>query len=205
MSLLTIMIPTINDRVEKLLTLTTELYNQIIGLSLIDFSWSLYYPNKDYINQFKIDILTEYQDASIGFRRNVLLQRAESKYVCFFDDDDMPTESYLSNLCIGMLADKDCCSLKGIYTINGQNPEIFEHSIKYNSWKTNEGVLYPNVKYERPPNHLNCIKSEIAKQFKFKDLSHGEDSDWSNMIHQSGLIKTEHYIDTPIYQYLKIV
>jgi hypothetical protein len=188
-SLITIMIPTIDSRTYKLNRLLDELKRQ-----------SCYQ-----IYNINLDVLLDYQDRSIGFRRNVLLQRANSEYVCFFDDDDMPTEFYIKELLIGTAVKKlDCCSLKGIYTVNGQNPEIFEHSIKYNSWKTNEGVTYPNVKYERPPNHLNCIKTEIAKKFLFNDKSHGEDCDWSNDIANSGLIKTEYYITEPIYQYLKI-
>jgi hypothetical protein len=191
MNLLTIMIPTLESRVDKLTKLIIELNNK---KELLD--------NGD---QIFIDVLSNYQSASIGFRRNILLQRANSKYVCFFDDDDMPTEFYLKRIVEGMVQDYDCCSMKGIYTVNGQNPEVFEHSLKYSSWRTNEGVEYPNVKYERTPNHLNCIKTEIAKQFTFKNVSHGEDNDWSDDINNSKKIKTEFYIEEPIYKYLKII
>ena len=187
MTLLTIMIPTLDERIGKLSVLIKELKEQMVETDIT------------------LDILLDYQQASIGFRRNLLLQRAESKYVCFFDDDDLPTPDYIKKISEGMLADYDCCSLKGIYTVNGQNPEIFEHSIKYSSWKTNDGVNYPDVKYERQPNHLNCIKTEIAKQFLFKDISHGEDNIWSDMIFESKKIQSEFYICEPIYQYLKII
>ncbi len=191
MSLLTILIPTIDSRAELLSRLVGELTNQI--------------DKGDFVkSNVNIDILRDLQDATIGARRNMLLQRAESKYVCFFDDDDMPTPTYIYNIVNGMVKNYDCCSLKGIYTINGQNPEIFEHSIFYNAWKTNDGASYPSVKYERPPNHLNCIKTEIAKQFLFKDISHGEDNAWSDLIHESKKIKNEYYIQEPIYNYLKI-
>jgi hypothetical protein len=186
MKLLTILIPTINTRAGLLIRLLSELNNQITDSSII------------------IDVLMDYQDASIGFRRNILLNRAESKYICFFDDDDMPTQYYIESIMQGMINGYDCCSLKGIYTVNGSNPEIFEHSLKYSSWKTNENAVYPDVKYERPPNHLNCIKADIAKKFLFKDISHGEDNAWSDMIQESGLIKSEYYINKPIYNYLKI-
>jgi hypothetical protein len=187
MSLLTILIPTISSRVDLLNMLVSELEKQIntVGLPI------------------KIDILHDYQNISIGGRRNILLNRCESEYVCFFDDDDLPTDSYIENLAIGMLLNYDCCSLKGIYTVNGLNAEIFEHSLKYTKWSTNNNSIYPNVKYERPPNHLNCIKSVIAKQFFFEEINHGEDKIWSDNIQSSGMIKTEYYINEPIYKYLK--
>jgi glycosyltransferase involved in cell wall biosynthesis len=184
------MIPTLDSRLEKLYRLMSELNKQI--------------SHNELIERIKLDVLLDYQNATIGFRRNILLQRADTEYVCFFDDDDMPTDTYISSLKKGMLESNDCCSLKGIYTVNGNNPEIFEHSIKYSSWKTNEGGAYPEIKYERPPNHLNCIKTEIAKHFLFKDISHGEDNDWSDKVFESGKIKSEYYIQDPIYQYLKI-
>lgn len=189
MSLITIMIPTLDNRVDLLNRLINELNYQI----------------GDKIEQIKISVLKEHQHLSIGHRRNILLNNADTKYVCFFDDDDMPTPIFINSIYSGALLDTDCCSLKGIYTVNGQNPEVFEHSIKYNAWKTNEGVIYPEIKYERPPNHLNCIKTEIAKQLLFKEISHGEDNDWSNRLHESGKIKTEYYISEPIYNYLKII
>ena len=193
MNLLTIMIPSLDSRADKLNRLINELTLQNNTV------------NQNEVGNIIIDVYLEFQHASIGYRRNTLLGRANSKYVCFFDDDDMPTEHYINKMVAGMLQDVDCCSLKGIYTVNGQNPEIFEHSIKYNIWKTNEGTQYPNVKYERPPNHLNCIKSDIAKQFKFRDISHGEDNDWSDVLRDSKKIQTEYYIEQPIYQYLKTI
>ena len=55
--------------------------------------------------------------------------------------------------------------------------------------------------YERYPNHLNCIKSSIAKQFKFPEINFGEDTLWADKVFKSGLIKTEHFIDKVIYHY----
>jgi len=76
---------------------------------------------------------------------------------------------------------------------------MFEHSIRYNAYKTNPDGY--EVRYERFPNHLNCIKSSIAKQFIFPEKNHGEDTDWATQVHRSGLIQTEHYIKEVIYYY----
>ena len=136
---------------------------------------------------------------SIGAKRNELLSRAKAEYTCFIDDDDTISSTYIFHLAEGIGAGVDCCSLLGVYTVAGQDPELFEHSIKYHTWKTNPPTM--GLRYERNPNHLNCIKSNIAKQFKFPETWHGEDYDWSKQLQVSGLLKTEHYISDVIYHY----
>lgn len=138
---------------------------------------------------------------TIGKKRNELLQAAKGEYVCFIDDDDRISNNYIQLLMEGINKGVDCCSLKGIITEDGQNPLIFEHSIKYGIWRTITDSQPWEVRYERPPNHLSCIRSSIAKQFRFPEKNHGEDHEWSNQIQRSGLIKTEHYIPEVIYYY----
>lgn len=141
---------------------------------------------------------------SIGQKRNELLQRAEGEYVCFIDDDDRVSDNYVELLMDGINKGVDCCSLKGIITEDGNNPLIFEHSIRYKEYRTVSGEYNTSsgdVRYERYPNHLNCIKASIAKQFKFPNQNVSEDTDWATQIHKSGLIKIEHYIPEVIYYY----
>lgn len=179
MALLSILIPTLESRGELLRNCLDSL------------------NHKDYKD--KVEILLEYDNGeySIGAKRNILLDRSIGKYVCFIDDDDIVATSYLKNIFEGIAKGVDCCSLRGIITFNGNNPEYFEHSIRYNEYKTTDNT----IKYERYPNHLNCIKSSIAKQFRFADINHGEDTDWATQIHKSGLIKIEHYINDVMYHY----
>lgn len=145
----------------------------------------------------KVEILIDSEAGSIGAKRNRLLDKAWGTYVAFFDDDDFPCANYLKEIFKGIKLDVDCCSLRGIITFDGEKPEIFEHSLRYNEWATTNNY----VKYERYPNHLNAIKKEIAKQFKFPEINHGEDHDWSKQVHEAGVLKTEYYISEPIYQY----
>lgn len=138
---------------------------------------------------------------SIGQKRNELLQDAEGEYVCFIDDDDIVSDNYVELLMEGINKEVDCCSLKGIITEDGKNPLIFEHSLKYGAYRTVTDSPVDQVRYERYPNHLNCIRTDIAKQFRFPETNHGEDTDWATQIHKSGLLKTEHYIPEVIYYY----
>lgn len=137
------------------------------------------------------------ENDSVGVKRNRLLDKAKGEYVAFIDADDCVSENYIELLMQAIETKCDCASLKGEYSVDGKFDGIFEHSLKYKKWETVNG----EVKYLRYPNHLNCIKSTIAKQFKYPDKNFGEDHDWSTLIHESQLIKTEYYIPQVIYFY----
>lgn len=180
MNKLTILICTIPSRQASYGRLITELWGQML----------IYAPNIGIIQNSSTEL-------SIGEKRNWLLERAESEYVCFIDDDDMICENYLDLLMKAADSGCDCASLKGVYSVDGIENGIFEHSIKYTKWETVEG----EVKYLRYPNHLNMIRTEIANKFKFPEINHGEDKNWSDQLHKSGLLKKEFYIPEVIYYY----
>lgn len=180
MNRLTILICTIPSRQASYGRLITELWGQML----------IYAPNIGIIQNSSTEL-------TIGEKRNWLLERAESEYVCFIDDDDMICENYLDLLMKAADTGCDCASLKGEYSVDGEFDGIFEHSVKYNKWETVEG----EVKYLRYPNHLNMIRTEIANKFKFPEINHGEDKNWSDQLHKSGLLKKEFYISEVIYYY----
>lgn len=170
---------------------TEELYRQIFQLGLSE----------------DIEICINIDDGTKtkGQKRNEALKIAAGKYVVFMDDDDMPGPKYIEELMVGINQDVDCVSLRGRMTTDGHNPEIFEHSIVYNEYRTVPlagDETAKAIKYERYPNHLNCIKADIAKRFKFPLINHGEDTAWATEVYKSGLIKTEYRTKHVIYQYL---
>lgn len=182
---LAILIPTLESRRAHLNTLLTELDKLI--------------KKSDALNDVHIIVNSDNGKKTIGQKRNELLEQGVklANYVAFFDDDDMPGPEYIKQLMRGISMGVDCCSLRGVMLTDGKNPELFEHSIRYNSWATTKKP----IKYERYPNHLNCISSAIASQFKYKEVSHGEDRDFSDQLHRSGLIKKEYFIKKVIYIY----
>lgn len=135
---------------------------------------------------------------SIGEKRNSLLQKANGKYICSIDADDEVSDKYIPAILKAIESNPDCCSLKGIYEIDGVYGGVFHHSIKYKEYKTNDHD-YP--KFERYPNHLNVIRADIAKQFKFPAINHGEDKAWADKIFESKLLKKETEITEVIYHY----
>ena len=180
-----ILIPTTPDRDELTDRLVTKLAHQIHDGG---FAGQVEY----------FTYSTPMGQPSIGAKRNECIDQSTAEYISFFDSDDLPSSTYVKNNMDGISKGVDACSLRGVITWDGQNPEIFEHSIKYSEWKTN---TTGEIKYERNTNHLNVIKREIAQQFKFPETNFGEDHNWSQQLHGSGLIKTEHFIDEVIYNY----
>jgi glycosyltransferase involved in cell wall biosynthesis len=159
--------------------------------------------NKLYAELYKqcfgkhIEVIYDDMGGTIGEKRNRLLSDANGEYVAFIDDDDTVASDYVDTLLMALSTSPDCVSLRGVITWDGANPELFEHSIKYSAYATTTNP----IKYERYPNHLNCIKASIAKQFKFPEINHGEDTDWATQIKESGLLKKEVYIDKILYHY----
>lgn len=134
-------------------------------------------------------------EKSVGEKRNLLVEAATGHYISFIDDDDTVNNKYVS-LLLNAIQDKpDCCSLNGIITTNGTDPRVFKHSIEYVGWFEKNNILY------RYPNHLNCVKTSIARQIKFPEIRHGEDRDYSDRLKASGLIKTEYKIEETLYYY----
>jgi glycosyltransferase involved in cell wall biosynthesis len=147
------------------------------------------------VNNDVLVIIDDNPIANIGAKRNNLLSLANSKYIAFIDDDDRVSDNYIKLLMEGIEKDVDCCSLVGEITFDGINPKPFIHSIKYDRYWEDDKAYY------RYPNHLNCVKSEIANKFKFPELNHGEDTAFATKMHRAGVLKTEHEISETIYYY----
>lgn len=131
----------------------------------------------------------------VGLKRNKLLQSARGDYVCFIDDDDRVCNDYVPYLHSLLRTNPDCLSLIGIFSEPGARTRKFYHSIRYKKYINMGSKLY------RPPNHLNVIKSSIAKQFEFPTMNCDEDYNWAMKICNSGILKNEVKVKKPIYFY----
>ena len=180
---LSILICTMPERSELFKTLQNKILHQIEKAKTSEV---------EILSNDRLDITT-------GEKRNILLSEAKGEYLCFVDDDDDISDFYIEQLLNAINSNKDCASLKGVITWDGENPEIFEHSMKYKEYRSN--IRYQEIAYERYPNHLNCIKSSIAKQISFTHKNHSEDTDFADALFKSGLIKSEHQIEEILYYY----
>jgi len=173
---LTILIPTLQNRKDFFGRLTDVLTPQCKQYNVL------------------INVLEDNGEAKIGTKRNQLLDSCQTEYCVFIDDDDLVSSNYLEKIMEGIKKGVDVITFKGIITSEGKQPETFIHKL---------GLKYEQQKgiYRRPPNHLNPMKTEIAKQVRFPEISFGEDTDFCKRLADMGLLKTEHYIDLPLYFY----
>lgn len=147
-----------------------------------------------------VEIISNGQDRSVstGTKRNELLQRAKGKYCVFIDDDDEVPDYYIEELLKAAESDADCFAINGTMTTNGQNEKQWFIALgnPYKAdWSTGKEI------YLRSPNHITPMKTEIARQIGFNDITIGEDFDFCMRLKHSGLLKTQHVIEKPMYHY----
>lgn len=177
-----ILIPTMYSRASVFEKIYKEIHRQITELTNV-----------------KIEVLYEIDNGemTIGKKRNLLVSRANSKYLCFIDDDDIISPVFLKTFLPMLEDDYDCASFVGAYYNNGKFMKLFYHSIDNKKWYESNNC------YLRPPSHLNMIKTEIVKQVSYKNIRYREDYEFSMSIIESQLVKKEYKIPfIPIYHYV---
>ena len=183
-TLLSILICGLPDRNKKFFNLLENLNAQIIKQ---DDNVELLYL---------LDIGEKKSGLTTGAKRNKLLDAAIGKYVCFVDDDDQISDNYVSLICNALKPnDVDCLGIEGVMRGPTGVEAIFKHSIEHTTWHDDGKIYY------RCPNHLNPVRSEIAKKVRFAEITFGEDADYSKRLlpHLSTEIKIE---GVPLYFYL---
>lgn len=142
---------------------------------------------------FDVEVLTDNGPGTVGAKRQRMIEAATGEYVVFIDDDDDINPAYIKNIFVH-LGSCDVIGFEGEITTNGRNKKRFSISKDHN-YEEKNGIYY------RYNNHLSPIRREITLQIGYRDMSFGEDHDYATRLKESGLIKTEHYIYTPMYFY----
>ena len=138
---------------------------------------------------------------SIGVKRQQLLEEASGDYISYVDDDDKISENYISLILDAIKTEPDVVGIHLLHYDHGNHTGMTYHSLKYKAWENLKHPEIPNMSlYLRYPNHLNPVKREHALKVGFIDSNHGEDSDYSHRLQE--YLKTEEYIEEPIYTYL---
>ena len=130
---------------------------------------------------------------SVGEKRNDLLRLAKGEYVVFVDDDDWVTPDYVKEL------------IEGCHT--GADVVVFKVMCKIERKQGKEVIYNANFKkdmnkarhYERLPNHIMCIKKELALKVGFKQMNFGEDVDFATKLRP--LIGSQCVIEKVLYNY----
>lgn len=178
-----ILIPTTPDRQQLLDRLQKQLLDLIY---------------RDAIDRVYVEINEDNREKTTGQKRNELIQRAidlNCGSISFVDSDDLVGDTYIQRAHEFMGSGMDCGELWGDIYWNGKKGKPFHHSIEHKEWWEDDKFYY------RCPNHLNFMRLDKVKDFKFPDQNFGEDGQWSMAIKEAGVLKTQYAIPEVIYHY----
>ena len=174
---LSILIPTLQDRKEKLDRLRKKLAKLTNGN-----------------NNIEVLINSDNGEQTTGEKRNSLLFKARGDYVVFIDDDDEIENNYISSIYPIICGPVSYDVVN--FTVMYDNKKIIRpvyYSIKYDRDKN-----LPD-KFIRLPNHLMVVKREHATNTLFPNLTFGEDSDYARRLKSK--LKKEYCINKILYVY----
>lgn len=202
-----ILIPTLVDRQKEVVRLLQELSKQITSYTgIATITESVNHGNANiHVTHFgPIGIILNMDNGhknggkTTGNKRNECVEAAIQlgfEYGAHFDDDDLPGKTYIKNQMAVVDSGKDCGELWGNIYFSGKKGKPFHHSIIYKKWDEDKYI------YKRTPNHLNCTRLDILKEFPFPDQVFGEDGQQSEKMAAAGVLKTMHPMEDVIYHY----
>lgn len=174
--ILSILIPSIPSRFDRMIELYKKINNQITDKSEVE-----------------ILILTDNKNRSIGHKRNDLVQLAQGKYVAFVDDDDDVSKEYIEEMLKGCKSDADIICFRQLAIID----DIWSY-VDFSIINENQEIQ-PSSITRRKPFHVCAIRSDIAKKYTFPDVGYGEDWYWMEQVLRD--IKTEYKTDKVLHFY----
>lgn len=143
--------------------------------------------------RYKIDLAFDNRETSIGIKRQNLLQGAEGKYFAFIDDDDAITDVYIEDL---------VQTIQGGYPVMRLRGQIGAYTFTHSLENKLTSPMARGEVFLRPPNHLNPMMTDIAKNIHFKNAVRGEDLDWTIRLAQAGLLTHEYRSDDSRIHYI---
>lgn len=184
--ILSILVPTIIGREVQFNKLRDKLIEQIAKYDLSG----------------AVEIIEECDDKkmSIGFKRQILLEKAKGKFIVFIDDDDDVHDNYCKILCDVIKSDNsiDAIGFLQHCIINGGEPMLASLSNKWDNWAEN----VEEFKYVRTPFFPTPMLKEYALAIGYKDIRYEEDRDFATRLKHSGLIKNEYFVSEIMYYYI---
>lgn len=150
-----------------------------------------------------VEILTLEDDGerTIGEKRQALLEQSTAPWVCFFDDDDLPSDDYVSRIVPVLQAGE--CDLVGFNQLQYQDGRLRQiHALSYDQDNLPGGLPRGVGRGRREPNHLCPVRRELALRVGFpKDRNAGEDSAYAVGLLRLRPQPREHFIPSVLYEY----
>jgi hypothetical protein len=145
---------------------------------------------------------TDNGEQPIGAKRESLLHRADTPYVAFIDDDDLVPANYVQRVTESIRDDTpDFIGLRQRLFRDGKlyGTAVISRTRPPFQWTHRERGLKREYKI---PNHLNPIRTEIARSVGFKPWNMREDGDYARRLAEMHPNLKETFIDAELYDYL---
>ena len=127
-------------------------------------------------------------------KRQDLLDSSTADYVSYFDDDDWPEPDYVAVIMEALAQGPDYVGFRVDVTWAGHPHRKAVHSLECETWNAwaDAGPLVRNI------THLNPLRRQLARMGTWPGQT---DEQWSEQVWQTGLVKTEVFIDRELYHY----
>ena len=139
-------------------------------------------------------VLIDNKKRSVGTKRNEMVNIAQGKYITFIDDDDDISSFYVNELIEAIDNNNvDVINFISIVSLNGGEFKPMYFSI------LNKRNYHNDQQYFRSPNHLMCVRTELAKQTPYVTKGY---EDFKYMADLLPKLKTEYNINEILYKYI---
>jgi hypothetical protein len=127
-----------------------------------------------------------------------LIEASRADYASFIDDDDMVAPDFIARVTAALEERPDYVGFPVRWTIDGVQQVPVVHSLRYGGWRNHPDILVRDIV------HFNPIRRELALAGSWDHpdgADHGADGHWAYTIRQTGLCRTEAWIDKEMYYY----
>lgn len=168
--------------------------------ALLDRLLHAFRPQLD--DRVRILKLEDEGEETTGAKRRRLLAAAATPYVAFFDDDDLPSDDYWPRIAEALEEDPDVVGFRLRQYDDDLLVARAVHSVTCRQWGMTHGEDGLRL-YQRTPNHLNPVRTEMAQAVGFPDITFGEDAEYSRRLISRFPDMQEKFIDAELYLYLR--
>lgn len=137
-------------------------------------------------------------ERTMAEKRQILIDTSKADYISAMDDDDLYPSNHIERCYEAMQSEPDYVGFRHDFYHDGvlQRPVI--HSLSAGYWHDEPDCFYRTI------THKNPIRRELAIQVPYPTSAanvNGEDDDWSIALWNSGIVKTEVFIDENMMTY----
>ena len=130
--------------------------------------------------------------------RQTMVEKAETDYVSFVDDDDLVSPYYVAEVMAALESRPDYVGFQVQCYSDGAPTAVAHHSLEFTRWRNLPG------RFERDISHINPIRTTLARRASFARTRPGgaEDRDWAGQLRRARVLRTQEFVPRIMYHYL---